>query len=314
MKDIYIYGPVRSRRLGYSLGIDIVFHKVCSFDCIYCQLGRTTNKTIERKVYIPPEEVLQQIEGVIKSSGRIDHLTFSGSGEPTLNSKIGYIISEIKKFTKIPVAVITNGSLLFMPDVQDDLIDADVVLPTLCSVIEETFQKINRPHPSLTIEKIIHGQIEFRKKYKGKIWLEIMLVKGINDSQIELRTLKEVIKRIEPDRIHLNTVVRPPSEKFASPLLHEELDKIRKFFGKNCEVIVEFKEERGRGYSTNKEAVILNLIKRRPATLTDIANALGLPQDEVIKYLGNLEKTKNIKSIVHSGQKYYQAVTNKGSK
>jgi wyosine [tRNA(Phe)-imidazoG37] synthetase (radical SAM superfamily) len=307
MQSKYIYGPVPSRRLGFSLGIDLIPNKNCSFDCIYCQLGRTRNKTIERKEYLPTEEILQGIKDVLKREKNIDYLTFSGSGEPTLHSKIGDLINEVKKITKIPVAVLTNGSLLFIPDVQKQIAGADVVLPTLCTSNQETLKRINRPHSSLRIEKIIQGQISFRKMYQGKIWLEVMLVRGINDVPEEIEKLKAVIEKIAPDKIHLNTVVRPPSEKSAAALSNDELQKIKDFFGKKCAVIAEFKKKGRRSEIADKEAEILSLIKRRPVTLDDIAKSTGLHKNEVVKYLEHLRVQRKIKLAEYEGKNYYEA-------
>jgi len=306
MKESYIYGPVPSRRLGFSLGVDLVPYKICSFDCIYCQLGRTTNKTVERKEYFPTDEILSQLRDAIKNNEKIDFITFSGSGEPALHSRIGYLIKEIKKITGIPVAVLTNGSLLFREDLQEELLPADVVLPSLCAATQEILNKVNRPHPYLNIDKIIQGQLNFRKKYRGKIWLEVMLVKGINDGDEEVRKIKEIVERMEPDRVQLNTVIRPPSEKFALPLSPNELERIRKTFGPDCEVIAEFKGKRKKAELLDKENSIFNLIQRRPATVDDLSKALGVHRNEAIKYLAKLQKKGKIKYVEHNNQRYYE--------
>jgi len=310
-KAVYIYGPVLSRRLGFSLGIDLVTHKICSFDCIYCQLGKTTDLTLERKVYLPPEIIIQQVKDAVANNKRIDYLTFSGSGEPTLNSKIGYIIAEIKKFTDIPVAVLTNGSLLFRIDVQDDLLNADLVLPTLCAVTEETMQKINCFHKDLTAKKIIQGLIDFNKKYHGKIWLEFMLIKGINDTPAELEKMKRAIAQIKPDKVQLNTVVRPPSEKSAIPLSIEELTKIKDYLGAGCEIIAEFAASGSTTSMIDKQGLILDMIKRRPVTLDDISNSLGLQRQETLNYVDRLKQEAKILSMKHKGKTYYRAITDK---
>ena len=207
----HLYGPVPSRRLGSSLGIDLVPHKICTYDCIYCQIGKTTEKTLLRKEYIPSKEVLEEVKAFLgEGSSSIDHFSLSGSGEPTLHSQIRSIIGEIKGFSSIPVTVITNGSLLYEEKVSEDLLQADIVLPSLDGVSSEIFMKINRPHPGLSVEKVIQGMAGFRKIYKGQIWLEILFCRGVNDSEIELRRMKEVVDRIQPALIHLNTVIRPP--------------------------------------------------------------------------------------------------------
>ncbi|UCG92847.1 MAG: radical SAM protein [candidate division WOR-3 bacterium] len=308
MPGKYTYGPVPSRRLGFSLGIDIVPMKTCSYNCIYCQLGTTTNNTIERKEYTPRDRILQEVKDTVKQSGHIDYLTFSGSGEPTLHAGLGYLITELKKITPIPIAVLTNGSLLFESSVQRDLINADVVVPTLCTTSQEIFQEIHRPHASLTIEKIIQGLIDFRKKYRGKIWLEIMLVKGINDSETDIEKLHEVVEKISPDKIHLNTVVRPPSEKRATPLSYRELEKIRNMLGAKPEIIAPFKETREAVHLHDIHQSILNIIERRPVTLDDIAAMTGLHKNEILKYCDQLQKEKKILVTEHDGHHYYEVI------
>lgn len=308
MQDKYTYGPVPSRRLGFSLGIDLIPFKNCSFDCIYCQLGKTTNKTIERKEYLPTEEILKGVKEILKKGDHIDYLTFSGSGEPTLHSRIGYLITELKKMTKIPVAVLSNGSLLFMSDVQKELSDADVVLPTLCATTQEIFKKINRPIPNITIEKVIRSLISFRKIYKGKIWLEIMLVKDINDSLSEINKLKDDVMKIAPDRIHLNTVVRPPSEKYALSLSTEELQKVKNILGDKAEIIASTKTKREPAYIIDIEKTIFDIIKRRPVTLADICSVTGLHRNEILKYLDQLQQDKKIRLTKHDSRNYYEAI------
>jgi len=240
----FLYGPVPSRRLGYSLGVNIIPFKTCTFDCIYCQLSKTTYKTIERKEYVPTQEVLRQLKQVLSIEKKIDYITFSGSGEPTLHSEIGKIIKTIKKMTSIPIAVITNGSLLFEKKLRSDLQNADLIVPSLNAVTDEIYKRIDQPHSSLNLEKIITGLRDFRREFKGLIWLEIMLIKGINDDLKHLQKIKTIITEINPDKIQLNTVVRPPNEKFAKPLNLKDLERIRDFFGYGCEVIREFKREK----------------------------------------------------------------------
>lgn len=243
MNEKYIFGPVVSRRLGISLGVDIVSFKTCTLDCIYCQVGRTICKTIERKQYLLPEKILMELKEVLKAGKKIDYITLSGNGEPTLNSKLGEIIRGIKSITAISIAVITNGTLLTDKNVREELLSADLVMPSLDAATQETFEKIDRPEPSLKIEDIIEGMVEFRKVYSGNLWLEIMLVKGINDNKYELAALKKAIEKIEPDKIQLNTPVRPTCEKELQTLSIQELFAIKEFFGNKCEIIPELNRE-----------------------------------------------------------------------
>jgi len=303
---IHIYGPVPSRRLGFSLGIDIIPFKACSLNCIYCQLGPTTKKTIHRKEYLSPSEILSQIKKKLSSGQRIDYITFSGSGEPTLNKTLGKLIREIRKITSIPVAVLTNSTLLSQKSTRNALMDADLVVPSLDAATQEIFVKVNRPHSSLKLEEIIEGLRKLRQEFKGTIWLEIMLVKGVNDSPSHIRKLKEAIAKIKPDKVQLNTVIRPPAEEFARPLSLRELEKINKVFGKNCEIIAEFSREAQKSIPENLEEAILSLIQRRPVTLADISNSLGKHKNEIIKYLNFLLVEGKIKSVIHKGLKYFE--------
>jgi len=304
---MHIYGPVPSRRLGFSLGIDVTPFKSCSFDCIYCQLGSAAKKTIRRKEYFPPHEILAQVKKVLASGKRIDYITFSGSGEPTLYASIGKFIKEIKKITTIPVAVLTNSSFLSRRSVRNALLSSNLVVPSLDAATQDVLIRVNRPHQSIKIEHIIDGLKTFRLEFEGSIWLEIMLVKGVNDSASHIRKLKEIIGEIKPDKVQLNTVIRPPAEKFALALSLSEIQSIKKIIGKNCEIIAEFGEKEQMIHSENLEESILSMIQRRPVTLTDLSVFLGKHQEEVIKYLSLLLKEGKIKSVYHKDLEYYEA-------
>lgn len=304
----YTYGPVPSRRLGYSLGIDIIPHKNCSFDCIYCQLGKTSNKTIVRRYYTPAEEIISDVKASLALSTRTDYLTFSGSGEPTLHKGIGYLINELKKITKIPVAVLTNGSLLYMPDVRKDLENADIVLPTLCTVDQGVFRKIHRSHRGLDLRKIIEGYVKFRRFFTGKIWLELMVIKGMNDKPEQIEDLKRVLARINPDKIHLNTVVRPPSESFAHPVSRETMEQIKKLLGEKCEIIADFKPDKVKTQRKECIEVIAATIARRPVTMDDLMRVTGLSEDKILEYLHILMHKGSIQ-ISKQGQKKYYTMT-----
>ena len=303
---MHIYGPVPSRRLGFSLGIDIILFKTCSLNCIYCQLGQTTQKTIQRKEYFSSSEILSQIKKKLASGQEIDYITFSGSGEPTLNVALGKLIREIKKITSVPVAVLTNSTLLSRKSVRKALLDADLIVPSLDAATQEIFVKVNRPHSSLKLEEIIESLRKFRQEFKGSIWLEIMLVKGVNDSPSHIKKLKEAIAKIKPEKVQLNTVIRPPAEKFARTLSLKELEKIKNIFGENCEIIVEFDKKVQKSPSENLEEAILSLIQRRPVTLADISASLGKHKNEILKYLNFLLVEGKIQSVIHKGLKYFE--------
>lgn len=301
----HVYGPVPSRRLGYSLGVDIIPYKTCSFNCVYCQLGPTRRQTTRRRKFYPVNEILEEVKKALDSGQRIDYITFSGSGEPTLNTAIGRIIRSLKRMTSVPIAVLTNSSLLARPSIRRALAAADLVVPSLDAATEATFKKTNRPHPSIRLERIVQGLEEFREEFKGLIWLEVMLVKGINDSPADTKALKKAIERIRPDRVQLNTVVRPPAEPWALPLSREELETIKKELGDKTEVVADF-HKRPQPYSSRGlEAPILSLIARRPVTAKEIATTLAGDEAEVERFLQELLKKKKIKVIHHKGKLFY---------
>jgi wyosine [tRNA(Phe)-imidazoG37] synthetase (radical SAM superfamily) len=302
----YTYGPVPSRRLGFSLGIDIIPLKTCSLNCIYCQLGPVVQKTIQRKEYFLPSEILSQVKKKLSSGQRIDYITFSGSGEPTLNKTLGKLIREIKKTTSIPVAILTNSTLLSQKSVRSALMDADLVVPSLDAATQEIFVKVNRPHPSLNVEEIMQGLRKFSQEFKGSIWLEIMLVKGVNDSLNHIRKLKEAIDKIKPEKVQINTVIRPPAEKYARPLSLKDLENIKKILGKNCEIIVESYREGQISTPEKLEGAILSLIQRRPVTIAEISASLGKGKDKIKKSLDSLLAEGKIKSVTHKGFKFFE--------
>lgn len=304
---LHLYGPVPSRRLGRSLGIDLVPHKICTYDCIYCQIGDTTEKTLARKEYVPVREIIEEVERFLKEGAHsVDHLSLSGSGEPTLHSQIRSVIEGIKAITSIPVAVITNGSLLSEEEVRQDLLRADIVLPSLDAVSSDVFMKINRPRPGFSVEKVIEGLVEFRKVYKGRIWLEILFCKGINDGKEELLRMKKVVDRIQPDLIHLNTVVRPPSEKWAVPLGQKEVEEIRAFFGKSASIISEFDRHPPMVSEMNIKEEILKILKRRPLSLSDLSKGMGISKNDLDRFIKPLMKEGKVQSRLFGDSVYYE--------
>ncbi|MDH4070956.1 MAG: radical SAM protein [Ignavibacteria bacterium] len=239
LKETNVIGGMRvSRRLGRSLAVNVIPRKVCPLDCIYCETGRTSLLTDERRAYIEPDVVIAQLRSFLREyRGSIDHLTLSASGEPTLNSKLGEIIAGIRGISAIPVAILTNGVLLHRDDVRWSLMDADVVLPSLDAVSEPVFRLVNRPHAHLSAGDLIDGLTAFRSEYTGQIWLEILIVRGFNDFSEELEKLAKAVERIQPDRIHLNTVVRTPVERFARPADIEVINRFRERLGPRCSVL-----------------------------------------------------------------------------
>ncbi|MFC1509675.1 radical SAM protein [Candidatus Omnitrophota bacterium] len=304
----HLFGPVPSRRLVLSLGVDIVPMKTCTLSCRYCQVGKTHEPTLERREYIPVQTILEEINERVESGLETDWITFSGSGEPTLNSGIGKIIVGIKELTDVPVCVITNGTLLSDPQVRNDLLAADAVMPSLDSAVDETFRAICRPHPDLKASGIIDGLIHFRAEYSGKIWLEILLIDGMNDTQEELSALKDAVRRISPDAVQLNTVVRPPAELSAKPLSRERLEEIRDYFGDKTEIIAAFDKSASLQDSQGIEDVRAYL-KRRPGSSDDISAALGIALLETEKYLKLLYNNGEIKRSEFSDGQFWEYIT-----
>jgi wyosine [tRNA(Phe)-imidazoG37] synthetase (radical SAM superfamily) len=301
----FVYGPVASRRLGFSLGVDIIPFKTCTLDCIYCQLGSTGKTSVRRASWFPPEEILAQVRAAIDSGPRIDIITFSGSGEPTLSKDIGLLIREIKKMTPIPVAVLTNGTLLVRKHVRRDLAAADVVVPSLDAVSAALFRRVNRPHASLDNKKIIDGLALFRDEFRGEIRLEVMLIKGVNDSPAAIGAIKAAVARIRPDRIELNTVVRPPADHRAAALNSAELRKVRAKLGPRAEIVASFAKRKQAPASGDLERAILTTVGRRPQTAKDVSIALGRHRDEVLKALTSLLGRGRIRKLVHGGKTYF---------
>ncbi|MFC1485416.1 radical SAM protein [Candidatus Latescibacterota bacterium] len=301
----YIYGPVPSRRLGKSLGVDLVPLKTCTLSCRYCQIGNTPSPTLFRKPWVPLDDVLDELRKHLDAAPHPDRITFSGSGEPTLNSEIGAAIRAVKRMTDIPVCVITNGTLLWIPEVRDSLLEADTVMPSLDSAIEKTFRKLCRPHPDLTITRIIEGLQSFRESYAGAIWLEILFVKDYNDTDQEIEALVEAASRIQPDAIHLNTVVRPPADSTVEPVLRECLEEIRDRFGVRAEIIASFREHVHHTVHTTADDV-REYLKRRPGDADSITRALGAERSDVDRILTLLQEAGDVRCVNYQGKQYWE--------
>jgi wyosine [tRNA(Phe)-imidazoG37] synthetase (radical SAM superfamily) len=301
----FVYGPVASRRLGFSLGVDIIPFKTCTLDCVYCQLGSTGKTTVRRGSWAPPGDVLAQVKEALDSGRRIDAITFSGSGEPTLSRDIGRLIRAIKKMTGIPVAVLTNATLLTRKSVRRELAAADIVVPSLDAVPGALFRRVNRPHAGIDNRSVIEGLARFRDEFHGELRLEIMLVKGVNDSPAHIRTLKTAVARIRPDRIELNTVVRPPADRSARPLGAAAMAKIQAQLGPQAAVVASFARKAQATSSGSLEEPILATVGRRPQTAADIALALGRPPGEVLKALSSLLRRGLVGTLEHGGRAYF---------
>ncbi|MBU1709139.1 MAG: radical SAM protein [Proteobacteria bacterium] len=305
----YIFGPVNSRRLGRSLGIDLFQTKTCNFDCIYCEVGPNSLFTDKRKEYAPVKEILAEIDAILadgKKLESIDVFTLTASGEPTLHSGLEAIISYLKTNTDKPVVVITNGSLLHRKEVRDSLLLADIVIPSLDAVLPDSFRKINRPVSGTDLERIITGLEVFAKEFKGKIWLEILLVKGVNDRNEDIVALNKILQSISPDRIQLNTVARPPLEKFAVSLSNAEMIRIKDQLSGPVEIIASFNSGHENNSINVTEKDIVDLIKRRPCTAKEISQALNLDIKSTDNHLKLLLKKSSITKTNHNDNEYYQ--------
>jgi wyosine [tRNA(Phe)-imidazoG37] synthetase (radical SAM superfamily) len=304
----YLFGPVPSRRLGLSLGVDLIPAKTCPFDCIYCEVGSTTVKTQKRREYISTAAILQELEEYFCGSGPVpDYVTLAGSGEPTLHCGLGEIIAHLKKITAVPVAVLTNGALLYDPGVRQEICQADVILPSLDTVSPELFQTINRPVVGLTVDKMIAGLQALRTEYTGQIWLEVLFLRRLNDTPEELAMLKETLRLLRPDKVQLNTAVRPVVQDFALPVSTQKLAEIADFLGDRAEVVADFGNHGHPNFNLSDGDFIATLA-RRPQTPEDLAEVLGLSLPVVQNRLDVLVKQGRLRHSEHQGKIFYHTL------
>ncbi len=271
-----VFGPVPSRRLGQSLGIDPIPLKTCNWNCVYCQLGRSTPLVNERKNYCAPEAILAEVQAALAAHrpGDIDWITFVGSGEPTLHASLGLLIRQVKTLTDLPVAVITNGSLLYLPEVRQELSAADAVLPTLDAGNAQLYRKINRPWPRLTFERLLDGLIAFRQMYHGKLWIEVMLVQGLNDTEDALRGIAAALQRIKPDQVHIVLPTRPPAEPWVKPPDEDGVMRTVAILGDVARVVHPAEGTFDlSGYNSVVDAIV-SIITRHPMREDELARAL----------------------------------------
>jgi len=290
--------------LGLSLGVDLIPPKTCSYDCLYCQIGKTTCKAIEPAAYVPVEAVLAELNETL-AKVKPDYVTFSGSGEPTLHVGLGRLIAYVKERTGAKVAVLTNGSLLYRPEVRERLLKADVVMPTLSTVREETFRAIHRPHEGLNVAGLVEGLRSMRKSFRGQLFIEVMLLAGFNDGDEEIEALRQVILEIAPDRVQLNTVVRPPADSKAIPLDRKRLEVIKGVFGECAEIIASAPIMDKRHFEGPLSAAVLETARRRPVTVEDVAGALDAPLHEVEETVNALVNQGSLRRQTHIGKDYY---------
>lgn len=273
----YVFGPVPSRRLGQSLGIDPIPLKTCNWNCVYCQLGRSKPLTNTRREYFPREDIITEVAQSLgtHAPGQIDWVTFVGSGETTLHSSIGWMIQQVKTLTRLPVAVITNGSFLFLDKVREELLAADAVLPTLDAGTAELYRRINRPHPDITFDRLVDGYVAFRKIFPGKLWIEVMLVRGMNDTPQALWDIAKILQQIRPDTVHITLPTRPPVESWVQPPHAESLLQAVAILGNIAEVVHPAEGDFDlSGYNNLVDAVI-SIITRHPMRQEELERTLS---------------------------------------
>ncbi len=291
----FTYGPVPSRRLGRSLGIDIVAAKSCSANCVYCQIGSCEPLPPVRRSFFAPEEIEADIRSAVESANAIDWLTFSGSGEPTLSSDLGRLIRYVKSFERAPVCVLTNGTLLWMPDVREELMSADLVVPNLDAATPELFEKVVRPHSSIAFEDYLDGLKAFAKKFDGDLHLEIVLLRGINDSEEHLRQLAGLVGEIKPSGVWIGTVKRPPAESYIEAVSDDVLEEASQLIGERAQIIRDYVGKRDVSFASwDLTDKIIELLERRPETAEGIAEGLSANYNEVLKAISRMEESKKI--------------------
>jgi len=306
----HVFGPVPSRRLGRSLGIDPVPLKTCNFSCVYCQLGRTRPLARKRRAFFSVSDMLAEVATVLSHDGpdSIDWITFVGSGETTLFSRLGSLIRFVKSISELPVAVITNGSLLYLPEVRKELSAADAVLPSLDAGTETLYARINRPHRDFLFQQHVDGLMEFRKEYEGRLWVEVMLLGGINDSPEALRDIAAVLERIDPDEIHISTPTRPPAEHWVELPNHGGLERASAAFGSIAEVLQPIEVNMETGLDGELEEAVLRIVSRHPLQEIEVIRSLErwVP-GRVPETLAALTGSGKIKIIERYGKRFWCA-------
>ncbi len=305
----YTYGPVPSRRLGLSLGVDIVPAKICTLDCVYCQLGRTTEKTACRGDFMDIRAVIDEVRTKLAQGIQADYITIGGSGEPTLNSRLGELIDGIRGLTDIPIAIITNSTLLYRPEVRAECAKADLIIPSLDAADEAVFSAVNRPVGDISIEKLVSGLVSFRKEFAGQIWLEVFLIEGLNTMASQIEKLKGHIQRIQPDKVQLNSAVRPAAEPGIEAMAREALETIARQIGPNCEVVGAAPVGTSDRHIQRDCAEVLSMLKRRPCSIEDISTGLGIHRPATGKYIAQLLESGAIVSETRGDTIYYRALS-----
>lgn len=307
-----VYGPIPSRRLGRSLGVDPIPLKTCNWNCIYCQLGRSTPLVNERSEYIPRETILAEIQATLAhhAPGEIDHISFVGSGEPTLHSGLGWMIRAVKQITTIPVAIITNGVLLHRADVRAELLAADIVMPTVSAGTAALYQRIHRPHPAATYARLIDGLEAFRAAYTGQIWVEVMLMREVNDAEDALLALATVLRRIRPDQVHVILPDRPPAEPWVMAADQDGLLRAEAVLGPIAHIVHPFSHDVHVSDYLSPSDAIVGIVTRHPMSEPQLVAALdSWSPGEVAAALTELEQAGAIRPVDRLGVRFWAAAT-----
>lgn len=301
----FVFGPVPSRRLGASLGVSPIPKKTCNYSCVYCQLGRTTKMTDKRREFFPLEEILKELSQNISGGVSFDVVSVVGEGEPTLYSRLGELILGIKRLTEKPVAVITNGALLANEKVRGELMHADIVLPSLDAYDADSFKKIDRPHGRLSYDAIFEGLVTFSKQYTGRLWLEIMIVNGINTSEEALKALSELAAKVRHDRLYINTPVRPPAESFVQAASPETIKKAAELMnGISIDMLTSGSFESGEKDSFE---AVMSITRRHPMNRFEIESFLASRGERDIQgILARIEESESVTVLDYMGIKTYR--------
>jgi len=308
----YVFGPLSSKRLGQSLGVDLLPPKSCTWNCVYCQLGKTKKFATERQEFFPREEILGEIREALAINKGIDWITFVGSGETMLYKGIGWLIAEVKKLTTTPVAVITNGSLLFMPEVREELLQADAVLPSLNAGSEALHRQIGRPAEGLTFRQHLEGLVAFRKEYKGRLWIEVMLLGGVNDSDEALRDLAAVLKEINPDMVHIVLPTRPAPEQEVHLPSQERIERAIAILSEVTTVVNPLKGNMDLRSAPDLLEAVTAIVYRHPVQQRElqkaIADTFSGESDKASEVMQKMLATGRFKLVEHGGEAYWVMV------
>ncbi len=299
----HLFGPVLSRRLGLSLGVELVPEKTCSYDCVFCQIGRTPCTTLERARFVPEDEVLADFSAWLAGGGKADHITLAGAGEPTLHAGFGDILDGLRARSAIPTVLMSNGSLFYVPEVRAASAKADIVKVSLSGWDEASWRQVNRPDSSLRFDRVLEGIRAFARDYRGTLWVEVFLVRGINDRPEQVARIAALVNPLKPACVHLNTVVRPPAEPEARSVAEDAMRELAALFHPPAETPV---SDRSRSVSAGAGGGLLETVTRHPSTLAQLVESLHGDPGSLLKELEALEKAGRVESVMTEGAVYYR--------